>query len=164
MKKKDIMNENIQILEKHQTIPVDIIKLSKELGIRLFGNTEWADNISGAIAKDPDSESGYSIYVNINHHPNRQRFTIAHEIAHYIFHKEQIGDGIREDILFRSSLSNDLEKEANSWASEILMPDHLLKKEEEKDIEKLAKKFEVSTQAMAIKMGLASGIPYDYKR
>ena len=60
------------------------------------------------------------------------------------------------------NLKNELEVEANLLASKILMPSHLILEESESNLEQLAKKFEVSPEAMAIKVGTL-GTPYDYK-
>ena len=49
--------------------------------------------------------SGYAIFVNKgDRYKTRQRFTIAHKIAHFILHREAIGDGIVDDALYRSGL------------------------------------------------------------
>lgn len=63
--------------------------------------------------------SGVAIYVNKGHHVNRRRFTTAHEIAHFILHQDFIGDGIADDGLYRSKLSNAMEAQANKLAADI---------------------------------------------
>ena len=42
------------------------------------------DDISGALI--PLGENEWAILVNSQHHPNRQRFTIAHELGHLLLH------------------------------------------------------------------------------
>ncbi len=163
MKPSNYFNDNMDIIRKHQKKPpLDLKALAKDLGIGLFTTEEWSDNISGSILQNEKSKSGYSIYVNVHHHKNRQRFTIAHEIAHFILHKDKIGNGIQDDVLFRSNLTNQLEKEANLFAADLLMPLNLIEESSTSDIEELAEKFKVSPQAMAIKLGTL-GAPYDYK-
>jgi Zn-dependent peptidase ImmA (M78 family) len=34
------------------------------------------------------------------HHPNRQRFTLAHEIAHYVLHRDLVENGIVDDTMY----------------------------------------------------------------
>lgn len=85
----------------------------------------------------------------------RRRFTAAHEIAHFILHRNKIGDSISDDEWYRSGLSNPEEVEANRFAARLLMPDHLLKQcapvwNFDKGV--LAKLFEVSEEAMAIRL------------
>ena len=101
-----------------------------------------------------------SVKTNAKHPPTRRRFTVAHEIAHFVLHRELIGDGIEHDALYRSALGGPLEAEANRLAADILMPWHLLHPavvETGPQVVLLARKFNVSRNAMAIRLG----IPYD---
>ena len=78
------------------------------------------------------------IGVNALHHPNRQRFTIAHECGHLILHKPQITKEVHVDkalaspMLMRDSVSaagvDEMEIEANLFAAELLMPKAILAK------------------------------------
>jgi len=105
-------------------------------------------------------ESGFAIYVNAAHPLVRRRFTIAHEIAHYILHENLIGDGIAEDALLRAGLSNAVERQANAMAADILMPWHLIKDLQENGIETidgLATILQVSKDAMSYRL---LGVPY----
>lgn len=43
-------------------------------------------------------------------------------MAHFLLHKEDIGDGIHDDALYRSKLSTFQEVQANKLAADILMP------------------------------------------
>ena len=116
-----------EIIRKHQkNYPVIVVPLADGLGVNVFRVNDWPDDLSGLIKKDSNSDSGYSIYVNAKHSDTRRRFTIAHEIAHYMSHRGYIGDGIVDDALYRSKLSSRLETQANQLAAEILMPWHLL--------------------------------------
>ena len=106
----------------------------------------------------------YVITVNENHSKVRQRFTIAHEIGHYILHRNKIGDGITDNKLYRSStcgrfrnlnIGGKEETEANQLAANILMPFELIDqliRQGFKLPEKLAEKLEVSTQAIKIRL------------
>ena len=58
----------------------------------------------------------------------RKRFTIAHEIAHFILHSDQLVRGDIEETLYRGGLSDRLETEANKLAADILMPLSLIEK------------------------------------
>ena len=58
----------------------------------------------------------------------RQRFTIAHEISHFILHRHLLRSGIQDDVLYRSNQSDKIEWEANALASDILMPAEIVKK------------------------------------
>lgn len=150
-------NECLQIVREHQkNAPIETIPLARELGMNVYKVDDWDDDISGKIQKDDKlgGGSGYAIFVNGKHSVERRRFTIAHEIAHFILHTPLIGDGIFDDALYRSNQSHFIETEANQMAADILMPLSLIKNEYEKgatSIEKLAKIFNVSPAAMKIR-------------
>ena len=148
-----------QIIERHQRQwPVSVVPIANDLGLRVYRRTDWPDNISGRIFRSSDvgGSSGYAIEVNARHPPNRRRFTIAHEIAHFVLHSDVIGDSLYDDGLYRSGLSNRYEVQANRFAQRILMPDHLIQDALRlfgSDPRRLAKEFEVSEEAMRIRLG-----------
>jgi len=158
----DIVTKRAIVTNHQVTSPVQTVPLAGALGLKVYHVNSFEDHVSGMILKT-DSEggsSGYAIYVNGNHHQNRRRFTTAHEIAHYVLHEGQIGDGITDDALYRSKLSGPIEWQANQYAAEILMPKHLINKAllaGMDSIDSLAKHFNVSKSAMSIRMG----VPYD---
>ncbi|NVK23856.1 MAG: ImmA/IrrE family metallo-endopeptidase [Gammaproteobacteria bacterium] len=145
------------ILSNHNELPIKVGKIAKELGLVVKKATLEA-GISGEI-KEVDG----TVVARINRHDvkERQRFTLAHEIAHFLIHRHMIGDGIVDDVLYRSKLSDVFEQQANSLGADILMPWSKIKEELkqlegeriEVKIETLARKFEVSTTAMKIRLG-----------
>lgn len=147
--------EKVQhIIDAHQeSAPVPVVSLAKALGLSVYTLDTFPDDLSGMIKKEEDES--YGIYVNSKHHPNRRRFTIAHEVGHFILHKKYIGDGIVDDALYRSGLGSIMETEANTFAAELLMPFHLLSRESspDKSIKDMAAIFEVSEAAMGIRLG-----------
>lgn len=102
---------------------------------------------SGSIEYDSDIDK-YIIAVNARHHKNRQRFTIAHELGHYMLKHVSKKDGVMD----RNGDSNPYEIEANAFAAEILMPTavirHLIFEQDVVTVEELAHKLWVSEQAM----------------
>lgn len=149
--------DKMDIVRRHQSAaPVEVVPIATELGHTVHYANNWPSQISGYVVRQSEGSPYFNIYVNADHHSNRRRFTIAHELAHTILHANQIGDGITEDGLLRSGLSNSIEAQANRLAADILMPWHLLGPalENETRIEELAKTFRVSAQAMAIRLGV----------
>ena len=145
-----IENKYLEIIDKHQQkTPVKITDIANDLDIKVYKST--MSGISGAILKE---DKKYVIYVNSEDNRNRQRFTIAHEIAHYILHKDKIGNNLTDNAMYRSRLSNVLEKQANRLASEILMPVKfvMLYINEDKNISQMASLFEVSEEAVKIRL------------
>jgi hypothetical protein len=138
--------------------PVDVRGLARALGVPVKAAT-LPPNISGEIR--PGEEGGYIIRVSRHDSPGRQRFTVAHELAHYILHRHLIGKGITDDALYRSGQSDAVEAEANRLAADILMPADLIR-ERRRVVERigvddvadsLAQTFEVSPVAMKIRLG-----------
>jgi hypothetical protein len=89
-------------------------------------------DVSGMLIPAADnSKKSWIIIVNKKHSLERQRFTMAHELAHLVLHeyKTPHADGTQR-VRFRdasSSLGTDREEvEANQFAAEILMPATLL--------------------------------------
>lgn len=160
-----LLRDQQAIIRRHQNnVPVKVSPIAVDLGVPVFSVSQWSDQLSGMLKRTPETSSGYTIYVNANHHPYRKRFTIAHEIGHFILHESLIRDGIVEDSLLRAEgFSNATEAEANRFAADILMPWHLIAREQERGIssvERLAALFEVSKDAMSIRL---LGVPYDPK-
>lgn len=109
------------------------------------------------IRRNDESRGGFDIYVNASHPEVRRRFTIAHELAHVILHPNLIGDGITDDALYRSGLSNSVEAQANKLAADILMPRDKLSEYISQgitNVAELARTFNVSEQSMAIRLGV----------
>lgn len=142
--------------------PVDIEGLALALQLKIE-RQNLADEICGMIKKKDDK---YIIIVNQNHAITRQRFTIAHEIGHFIYHRSKIGDGIVDNALYRQTtyngiVNNDInardEQQANNFAANVLMPTNLIEQIRNDiggayDPIKLAEKLNVSVQAVKIRL------------
>jgi Zn-dependent peptidase ImmA (M78 family) len=138
--------------------PVNVERIARSLGVKV----EFApfdDELSGmAFIKHGIPGIG----INSLHHPNRQRFTLAHELAHIVLHPEELAKAVHVD---KGSLRRDrvsaagtesLEIQANVFAAELLMPEELLSAvldekfdlEDPQVLETLANKFRVSLTAL----------------
>lgn len=140
---------------------VDIEKLINAFGVEVK-KEDLGQYISGKIIK---KDGAYIIYANSFHPVTRQRFTMAHEFAHFLLHKDFIGDGIEDDALYRSKkFPSKFEREANKLAAEILMPWQLIEKAQNEGIKiiaLIAAKLKVSKHALAIRFGLpAESVEY----
>lgn len=145
------------IQQYHQKWPVDIRAIADALGLTIH-EVGMPDDISGILVRVAGK---CYIKVNVGHHENRKRFTIAHEIAHYILHADLFDSEIVDDKFYRSpQISSMYESQANAYAAELLMPRHLivscydeLKKSGAKSIiPRMAVDFGVSQQAMTIRL------------
>lgn len=132
------------------TEPLDIVRVVKEIfEIDLYFN-DLDRNTSGFIERTGPAK--WAIHVNKWENALRQKFTIAHELAHFILHKNILQSGSHYDsILFRDDNTSSIERQASSFASELLMPSDKFGEyinEGCNTIEKLADKFELSTSAV----------------
>jgi Zn-dependent peptidase ImmA (M78 family) len=107
--------------------PVDPYAIAEALNIRVIEAT-LPESISGKIERDWIDNDGFMITVNAGHSEVRKRFTVAHEIAHYVLHRDLIGDGIIDNALYRDGrLGDEKERQANRYAAIILMPPRLVR-------------------------------------
>lgn len=142
--------------------PIAIEKVAKQLKLRVRFEPFDGD-LSGCIVRHGDRATAG---INSLHHENRQRFTLAHEIGHFLLHK---GEEVIVDRGFRVNLrdaeaskaENPEEIEANYFAAELLMPENMLiddlkgKKldiEDDQLIRQLADRYRVSTQALTYRL------------
>ena len=94
----------------------DVDAVCEQLGITVYRAPLGADlrsAPSGAFLNHP--EVGFSVLVNLDMTPGRRRFTVAHEIAHALFHSS-------EERWVISQGSNPREAFADAFAGELLMP------------------------------------------
>lgn len=144
-----------------RAFPVPVEKIARSLKAELRFQP-MDDELSGMIyIKDGVPIIG----VNALHHPNRQRFTIAHECGHLVLHRDAITSAIHVDkqfpMLWRDAVSatatNIIEIQANQFAAELLMPKDLVESalaeikfdiDDDAPLEKLARKIKVSKQAL----------------
>jgi len=141
--------------------PVKVGALAEALGLKVI-RSPMSPKISGLIKPSDAAPAGFEIRVNKFEVAVRQRFTVAHELAHYLLHKDSIGAGVIDNVLYRSNLTSGKETEANRLAAEIIMPAPAVSHELEAHggmrtpeiAEQLARLFRVSTPAMKVRLGI----------
>jgi hypothetical protein len=104
-------------------------------------------SISGRLCR---KDGGWIISVNKEHHVNRQRFTLAHELAHYVLHKSE-SESFTDTVFFRGASVNNFEYAANEFAAKLLMPENRVReviRNGTNNIKDLAESFGVSVAAM----------------
>jgi Zn-dependent peptidase ImmA (M78 family) len=139
-----------------ESAPVDLDGMAKALGLEVFGVDTFQQDEAGRISrKFDDDQILYVIEINNRHSENRKRFTLAHEISHFLLHRDQIGDGITDSALYRSKLGDYIETEANRLAAQLLMPRLLVRtffKSGIQSLSQLCGMFRVSDDAMRIRL------------
>jgi len=145
--------------------PVPVERIARRLARLRFSPLD--NELSGmAFVKDGTAIIG----INSLHHPNRQRFTMAHECGHLVLHRDQVTREVHVDkafpMLMRDAVSaasvDPMEIEANLFAAELLMPEFLLAGElggaafdidDDAAVAALARRFRVSLSAMQFRLG-----------
>lgn len=174
---KRIQNVVSELLAKFEVTapPVPVRKIAKGLGLSIQAY-DLGPGVSGALLLDKEKAI---IGLNPNESRERMRFTVAHETGHFILHRAESALFVDRDVLFRgkelngvkvlfrdgNSSSGELkiEREANTFAAELLMPVDLLTKEikslnlaeyshDEDIIQELARRFKVSSIAMTYRL------------
>ena len=152
-----------KIMEAQQSLlgePVAIVGLCKQFGVTATKDDDMERSVCGLIRKNKGGS--FHILYNGRDSITRQRFTVAHELAHFLLHKHDLGDEYPENVFFRGGLSNKKEIEANRLAAKILMPGDAIDRytlgRKSLSLHDMAATFGVSPQAMAIRMG----IPLDF--
>lgn len=156
-------------------VPIKLEKCALHLNINVK-SVPLESDVSGFLVLNEDATV---IGYNNQHSEHRYRFTIAHELGHFILHRNNsrlfIEKTQRPDqrIMFRDNTSSTgeylKEREANSFAAALLMP---RKSVEEKAAEynteiaedliyALARDFNVSNQAMQIRLANLGIVDYD---
>jgi len=155
-----------------KSLPTPVEKIAKALGAEVRF-APFDEELSGMIHI---KEGVPIIGVNSLHHPNRQRFTIAHELGHLELHRDMITRNVHVDkefpVLMRDTKSStgteQIEIEANQFAAELLMPRLMIDQvltgkqfdiEDDRPIEELAKKFRVSKQALEYRIRSLGHLP-----
>ncbi len=141
-------------------LALDVEKLVNYIpGVRL----EYVDmdsTLSGSLSKQDDC---WLIRINKVHSKTRQRFSIAHELGHFVYHKDDEEEFV-DTTFFRGLTSDNFEYKANQFASELLMPEdqvrQLIDKENVRGVADLASRFGVSSAAMLYRV---KGLNYKTK-
>ncbi|MHB1664248.1 MAG: ImmA/IrrE family metallo-endopeptidase [bacterium] len=163
--------ENIKASGYTITIPIDIEGIIKYLGIRYeikpdFNNIKTTGNLT-IKGGEP------TIWVNPmkNTSEERKRFTLAHELGHFMLHIAPLGNfNVFQDVsdvnisFNRDENWSHIEMEANDFAAQLLMPANFIDEQlkiilsadpnisEDAAVEKLATVFNVSTIAMEYRL------------
>jgi Zn-dependent peptidase ImmA (M78 family) len=136
-----------------EPIPVDPIQIARRLGVVVYRTHELDQNVSGALVKEPNTDP--TILINAMDSRNRQRFTCAHELGHYIHRsgteeKEFSYIDLRDPVASKGLDPDEIY--ANQFAACLLMPESFLKARKGAGPVALAALFNVSLEAMNLRL------------
>lgn len=139
------------------TAPVPVEEVAVRLGVQVIPAPPNDAGLFGAFVL---REGRPFILYRSSDVPARKRFTIAHELGHFILHSHSGED----TALFRDDRSSKgtapKEIQANAFAAALLMPEWLVRERQpspipnsdDHTVDELAEAFKVSSQAMGIRL------------
>ncbi len=134
----------------------DLSDLLPEIGGKVSVKDFWKldGTTDESIVVQPDAS--FEIFVPPHTSPERDRFTIAHELGHYVLHFLPASDARRAAVTFSASRygSQRVEWEANRFAAGFLMPRGDFEKTHRRyhgHIGRIAQHFNVSTAAAYVR-------------
>jgi Predicted Zn peptidase len=140
-----------EVLRKHwdRRVPVDPAALAVKMQAKVVG-TDLGE-LSGKFTL---TQAGPLIEFNATEPEVRQRFSIAHELGHFVLgHGSAFRDPAKN---FSASHFDYNEVDANKFAAELLMPEsavaQFVRDDELYDLRALAKRFHVSEAAMKYRL------------
>lgn len=164
------MTYEIDIVRQNMDIhPVNVVQIIEQLGVR-YVETSLDVGQSGCIIYDSNVDS-YTIKVNKSDSSGRKRFTAAHELAHYLLHRDELKskgqlnrlEATHTDSLYgeyaaanlTAPFSKTQEHQANQLAAQIIMPSNFLRENYDRTADNyatLADELGVSTAALKIRL------------
>lgn len=153
---------------QHNSIPINVEGIAGALNIGVE-STVLPEEISGVL--DTSNPQEPVILLNTNQKLKRKRFSLAHELGHYVLHHREGKVHVDKTVFFRNDIPNKedrrMEREANVFASELLMPENLVRKsfssicsgeilysqwDQDELPSEMAEQFQVSLSAMVIRL------------
>ncbi|MCC6269500.1 MAG: ImmA/IrrE family metallo-endopeptidase [Dehalococcoidia bacterium] len=134
----------MEILAEHGTesAPVDVEEIARWLGLSVV-RVSAAASFSGRLVRDR-----LLLEVNRGHHPHRQRFTIGHEIGHFVLNHSAVNCVFDDRSWGDPTMEN--ESQAQSFSAALLMPEPWIRSKFRPGMnyKTLAIEFETSPEAM----------------
>lgn len=163
---------NVLALEKITAPAVNVARIAE---FRFGLDFDWIDMgdrseegtiLAALCVKENKIYMNAALEAGLRDNHGRMNFTIAHEIGHFVLHegleRERLSGVKGKFFIYKGAerATNNLERQANLFATYLLMPKKFIEVEIQKllfplswyDIRDLAEQFCVSTQAMTIRL------------
>lgn len=131
--------------------PIDVHAVARDLGVAVFARP-FPNALSALILRH-----GKNAFIGVNSHqaPVRQRFSVAHELGHFVLHHAD-----HHFIEYAAGLEGEVpgydwehERAANQFAAELLMPAEMVKRDARTtSLARLARRYDVSQEAIGFRM------------
>jgi hypothetical protein len=122
------------------------------------GATVVYERLSGSEARIIGVDARAIITVNSHASPERQRFSAAHELGHWMRDRGKVAFSCTETNLIREWDEDNPERRANKYAADLLLPSKLFQPAARRarptfdDVRALARQFRTSVTATAIRL------------
>lgn len=165
-KRRESIEAKAQELIEGMCIPIQPEVLAEKLRIEIQ-KVQLESDVSGILVLKAEKAV---MGINKSDSPVRQRFTIAHELGHFVLEHQRGGvfvdqKGNTHPAFYRDAASSlgmvTQEQEANAFAAALLMPKYVVAERfsqksfdlgDEEALKELAEEFGVSTQAIAFRL------------
>jgi len=140
--------------------PLPILEVAEKFGLTVL-EADFSGRIGLSGVLDVENKT---IYLNVEDPANRKRFTLAHELGHWLLHPavRQEKDS-KYTLYYRGPVGvskDDFEKEADAFAANLLVPLPVLKRLAEKYTRgDLADLFAVSNEVIDYRLRFLEGAP-----
>ena len=133
-----------EMTNEYSTPPIPVLEIAERSGVNVVFETfgSHSESVSGFC----DFENS-RLYVNAQDLPERQSFTMAHELGHWLLHRGFFLEH-PDDYPVLPRFTDPKEKEANKFAACLLVPERLLRPVKGAAISSLASVFGVSRTMM----------------
>lgn len=142
-----------ELSASYTTPPIPVLEIAESNGVNVVFTT--FGDLNDVMAGFCDFEAR-RLFVNANDPLTRQRFTIAHELGHWVLHRDYY---LEHPDLYpvlprfeKPDNTDPMEKEANAFAATILVPRHLLLPVKNAPVGALAEIFLVSRAMMEFRI------------
>lgn len=141
-----------ELTKNYSSPPIPVFEIAEQFGVDVIF-TDFGSN-SDVVAGFCDFKEK-QIVVNDDLKFGRKMFTIAHELGHWILHKEFFESDPESYTVFprfQNPKKNPFEQEANCFAAQLLVPVHLLTPVKTAGVSRLADIFCVSREMMEFRL------------
>lgn len=146
------IQEADKLSSRYAAPPIPVREIAEESGVDVIFSSFGA--VGEKVAGFCDFQAK-KLYVNSNDIITRQKFTMAHELGHWILHRDLFETNPTEySVLprFHKTKNNRFEREANVFAANLLAPSFLLKPVRGFGAAALASIFGVSRTMMEVRL------------
>ena len=113
----------------------------------------------GALVRNPNDSAEWGIFYNPDARPERRRFTVAHELGHFVLHRDRQPTFNCDKASVHLGLGSSavIERDADDFASNLLMPGDVVReliasrRIDLHVLSEIARRFQVSFEALCLR-------------